>query len=60
VEPRFLNPRDPNWTCTYDGKTMKGDLYMHPVSELRSDAGDWTGPLLALAVAAVATRVRRR
>jgi hypothetical protein len=39
---------------------MKGDLYIHPVSALRSDAIDWTAPVLALAVAAVATRVRRR
>jgi hypothetical protein len=60
AEPRFLKPRDPAWTCVYDGPTMKGDLYIHPVSALRSDAIDWTAPVLALAVAAVATRVRRR
>jgi MYXO-CTERM domain-containing protein len=57
---RFLKPRDPAWTCIYDGKTMKGDRYIHNVSTLRSDSGDWTAPVLALAVAAVATRVRRR
>lgn len=60
VEPRFLKPRDPEWTCAYDGKSMKGDLYIHPAQELRSDVGDWTGPLLALAVAAVVMRIRRR
>jgi hypothetical protein len=60
TQARFLKPRDPAWTCIYDGKTMKGDLYIHPASELRSESGDWTGPLLALAIAAVVTRVRRR
>lgn len=60
AEPRFLKPRDPAWTCIYDGASIKGDLYIHPVSALRSDAADWTAPLVALAVAAVATRLRRR
>ena len=60
AEPRFLKPRDPAWTCTYDGKTMKGDLYIHPASELRGQAGDVTGLLLALVIAAVVTRVPRR
>ena len=60
VQPRFLKPRDPAWTCTVDGPRMKGDLYIHPTSELRSDAADWTGPVLALAVAAVVSRLRRR
>ena len=60
AEARFLKPRDPAWTCIYDGKTMKGDLYIHNVSTLRSDIGDWTAPMLALAVAATVIRVRRR
>jgi hypothetical protein len=60
AEARFLKPRDPAWTCTYDGKTMKGDLYIHHARELRSESGDWTAPLLALALAAVVTRVRRQ
>jgi hypothetical protein len=38
----------------------EGDLYIHPASELRNDAGDWSGPLLALAVAAAVARVRPR
>jgi MYXO-CTERM domain-containing protein len=61
AEPRFLKPRDPAWTCTFDGKQMKGDLYIHPApGNLSVDAGDWTAPLLALALAAVIVRVRRR
>jgi hypothetical protein len=60
AEPRFLKPRDPAWTCTFDGPRMKGDLYIHPASELRSDASGWTGPVLALAVAAVVSRLSRR
>jgi hypothetical protein len=60
AEARFLKPRDREWTCIYDGKSLKGDLYIHNVSQLRSESGDWTAPLLALAIAAVATGVRRR
>jgi hypothetical protein len=60
AEPRFLKPRDPAWTCTFDGPRMKGDLYIHPAGELRSEAADWAGPALALAVAAIVSRVRRR
>jgi hypothetical protein len=37
VEGRFLKGRDQAWTCIYDGKTMKGDLYIHHVDRLRSD-----------------------
>jgi hypothetical protein len=60
TEPRFLKPRDPAWTCAYDGPRMKGDLYIHPARDLRSEAGDWMAPVLLLAVAAVVTRLRRR
>jgi hypothetical protein len=60
AEARFLKPRDPAWTCIYDGKTMKGDLYIHHASTLRAESGDWTAPILALAAAAVVTRVRWR
>jgi hypothetical protein len=60
TEPRFLKPRDPAWTCTFDGPRMKGDLYIHPASQLRSEITDWTGPALVLAVAAVVSRLRRR
>ena len=60
TEARFLKPRDPAWTCAYDGKTIKGDLYIHHVNELRTESGEWTAPLLTLALAAVITRVRRR
>jgi hypothetical protein len=37
VEGRFLKGRDPAWTCIYDGKTMKGDLYIHHADRLRGD-----------------------
>jgi hypothetical protein len=37
VEGRFLKGRDPAWTCVYDGKTIKGDLYIHHADKLRSE-----------------------
>ena len=37
VEGRFLKGRDPAWTCLYDGKTMKGDLYIHHADRMRSE-----------------------
>lgn len=37
VEGRFLKGRDPAWTCIYDGKAMKGDLYIHHADKLRSE-----------------------
>jgi hypothetical protein len=73
VESRFLKPRDPAWTCIYDGKQMKGDLYIHSVESLRgqapapfpageamAEAGLWTVPALGLVLAAGITRWRRR
>ena len=60
AEPRFLKPRDPAWTCIFDGPRIKGDLYIHPASELRSEATDWTGPVLALALAVIVGGLRRR
>ncbi|HYE48750.1 MAG TPA: hypothetical protein VEB20_04120 [Azospirillaceae bacterium] len=68
VQGRFLEGRDPAWTCIHDGKTMRGDLYIHNVAELRADlrtdpvpapggrfgdAGDWSAPALALLVGMV-------
>jgi hypothetical protein len=53
TQGRFLKGRDPAWTCIYDGKNMKGDLYVHHVDRLRADASpDWMGAGLALLVAA--------
>ncbi|MGH7277418.1 MAG: hypothetical protein ACREJG_01880 [Candidatus Rokuibacteriota bacterium] len=73
AEPRFLKPRDPAWTCIYDGRTMKGDLYIHTVESLRgatpgpfagpatiAEAGAWTLPAVALVVAAGITRWRSK
>lgn len=37
VKGRFLQGRDPAWTCIYDGKTMKGDLYIHHADKLRGE-----------------------
>ena len=37
VQGRFLQGRDPEWTCVFDGKTMRGDLYIHQVAQQRSD-----------------------
>jgi len=76
VKPRFLESRDPAWTCAFDGQRMKGDLYVHHVAALRGErrsdadppgatpaaAGDWSAPAVAMALAAVlaARRLRRR
>ncbi len=72
VEGRFLKGRDPAWTCTFDGKTMYGDLYIHHVDQLRSerpldkapappkatlgDIGDWSIPAFALLLGAAVAR----
>lgn len=67
VEPRFLKGRDPAWTCTFDGKTIRGDLYIHHVdtlgSELRpngtlpagiaSPVGGWGTSALALTLVGI-------
>jgi hypothetical protein len=62
VEGRFLKGRNPEWTCIYDGKSMRGDLYVHHVDTLQRQSGvpapdvataamvagaEWMGPLLA-------------
>jgi hypothetical protein len=44
VEPRFLKGRDPAWTCTFDGKTIRGDLYIHDVVNLRGEIRPEEGP----------------
>lgn len=33
VEPRVLEGRDPEWTCTYDSKGWLRDIYIHPVED---------------------------
>ena len=70
VEARFLKGRDPAWTCVFDGPSIKGDLYIHPVEQLRSEAGpgsktaaldafgDVGGLALALILGLVAMRCR--
>jgi len=75
VEGRFLKGRDPAWTCIYDGPSMRGDLYIHHVDQMRSSgapapstaaglapaAVDWSLPLLVgLLVGFGARRLRRR
>lgn len=50
--PRFLKGRDPAWTCAYDGKSMRGDLYIHHVDTLESGVGELERPTGA-SVAAV-------
>jgi hypothetical protein len=37
VEGRFLKGRDPGWTCIFDGPNIRGDLYIHHISQLRSE-----------------------
>jgi len=39
VPPRVLKPRDPEWTCIIDGKTISGDIYIHHVDTLRKERG---------------------
>jgi hypothetical protein len=75
VEGRFLKGRDPAWTCIVDGKNLRGDLYIHPVEALRSeapapaplppakilaDAGVWGAPMLAFLAGAVVAKLWRR
>jgi hypothetical protein len=68
--PRFLQGRDPAWTCIYDGKTLKGDLYIHNVAALRTEAptvapvslaeaGAFALPAVALLLVAALQRWRR-
>ena len=47
MEGRFLKGRDPAWTCIYDGKTMKGDLYIHHADRMRSEQGSADDTLAA-------------
>lgn len=45
--PRVLRDRDPAWTCIIDGKTLRGDLYIHHVEALTQapgQAGPWATP----------------
>lgn len=47
VPGRFLPGRDPAWTCIYDGVNLRGDLYIHDVARLQSNADPGAGgPLL--------------
>ena len=73
VEGRFLQGRDPAWTCAFDGKTMYGDLYIHHADHLRSErqtdgsplppkaalegVGDWAVPAFALVAGLVGARL---
>lgn len=74
AEGRFLKGRDPAWTCIYDGRSIRGDLYIHHVDQLKSSSApdpwlaaglapaltDWSLPLLVgLVVGLGARRLRR-
>lgn len=53
VAPRILKGRDPTWTCIVDGRTLRGDLYIHHVDELlkaqmQMSLASWLGVLLGL------------
>ena len=75
VEGRFLKGRDPAWTCSFDGKAMYGDLYIHHADRLRSERPvegapvapkaaldsmvDWSIPAVALVAGIMGIRLWR-
>ncbi|NLE81018.1 MAG: hypothetical protein GX610_15830 [Rhodococcus sp.] len=55
TQPRFLPGRDPEWTCTFDGNNIAGDIYIHHLDAVPGDGAPavWLLVILGLLLVVV-------